>query len=66
VVGLLVAGREDVVLRLYPHDVVFAAKAMFFVEQDFIGFMPERFTQANAHHALHRMLFEHASSRACS
>ncbi len=46
---------------LYPHDVVFSAKAMFFVEQDFIGFMPERFTQANAHHALHRMLFEHAS-----
>jgi hypothetical protein len=46
---------------LYPHDVVFGAKAMYFVEQDFIGLMPERFTQANAHHALHRMLFEHSS-----
>jgi hypothetical protein len=46
---------------LYPHDTVFAAKAMWFVEQDFIGLMPERFTQANAHHALHRMLFEHSS-----
>jgi len=46
---------------LYPHDVVFSAKAMYFIEQDFIGLMPERFTQANAHHALHRMFFQHSS-----
>jgi len=47
--------------QLYPHDVVFAAQAMYFVEQDFILLMPERFTQANHHHALHRMFFEHSS-----
>ena len=47
--------------QLYPHDVVFAAKAMYFIEQDFIQLMPERFMQAQHHHALHRMLFEHSS-----
>jgi hypothetical protein len=47
--------------RLYPHDVAFAARSMYFVEQDFVLLMPERFTQANHHHALHRMLFEHSS-----
>ncbi len=46
---------------LYPHEVVFGAKALYFVEQDFIGFLPERCSQANAHHWLHRMLFEHGS-----
>jgi hypothetical protein len=46
---------------LYPHDVVFGARAMWFVEQDFMLLMPERFTQAQHHHALHRMFFEHAS-----
>lgn len=46
---------------LYPHDVVFGARAMYFVEQDFVLLMPERFTQAGSHHALHRMLFEHSS-----
>lgn len=46
---------------LYPHDLVFAARSLFFVEQEFVLLMPERFTQANSHHALHRMLFEHSS-----
>lgn len=46
---------------LYPHDTVFAARSMFFVEQDFLLLMPHRFTQAGAHHALHRMFFEHSS-----
>ena len=47
--------------RLYPHEVVFSAKAMYFVEQDFILLMPERFSQSNAHHWAHRMFFEHSS-----
>jgi hypothetical protein len=46
---------------LYPHDVAFAAKAMFFVEQEFILLIPERFTQANAHYDLHAMLFDHSA-----
>lgn len=46
---------------LYPHDAVFAAKALYLVEQDFMLLMPERFTQANTHHWHHRMFFEHAS-----
>ena len=53
--------RKTSVYGLYPHDAVFSAKALWFVEQDFLFLMPERFTQSNAHHWHHRMLFEHSS-----
>jgi hypothetical protein len=54
-------GGRTSVYGLYPHDAVFAAKALYFIEQDFLLLMPERFTQSNAHHWHHRMFFEHAS-----
>jgi hypothetical protein len=47
--------------HLYPHETVFSAPVMFILEQDFLLLMPERFTQANHHHFLHRMLFEHGA-----
>ena len=54
-------GGKTSIYGLYPHDTVFAAKALYLVEQDFLFLMPERFTQANTHHWHHRMFFEHAS-----
>ncbi len=46
---------------LYDHEEAFAAKAMHFIEQEMLFLVPERFSQAPHHHALHRMLFEHTA-----
>jgi hypothetical protein len=54
-------GGRTSIYGFYPHETVFAAKALYFVEQDFLGLMPERFTQSNAHHWHHRMFFDHAT-----
>ncbi len=54
-------GGRTSVYGLYPHETVFAAKALYLLEQDFVLLMPERFTQSNAHHWHHRMFFEHSS-----
>jgi hypothetical protein len=60
--GYFWQGGRTSIYGFYPHDAVFAAKALYLVEQDFALLMPERFTQSNAHHWHHRMFFEHAST----